>query len=198
MDSRTFDHLTRAVYQLGSRRQLLAGIPRVLVAALPLVVAVDTARGNRPQRRRQPLHKERHDLLPERRKKRKKRRHTVSPLPPTSCRPNCTDRVCGDDGCGGSCGTCADGACEAGVCVCPRSMEWCGGACALLCASFQARNPQTCACCTVTDGGCANSDTCCSADCHATTCRGRGEGLPCQFGAQCVSGVCVTGACAAG
>jgi hypothetical protein len=36
-----------------------------------------------------------------------------------ACRPDCTDRTCGDDGCGGSCGTCSDiSACEAGVCIC--------------------------------------------------------------------------------
>jgi hypothetical protein len=40
------------------------------------------------------------------------------------CVPNCSGRVCGDDGCGGSCGTCAanqvcrvDGACVSCNCV---------------------------------------------------------------------------------
>lgn len=34
------------------------------------------------------------------------------------CSPSCAQRVCGDDGCGGSCGTCGDDeACEAGACV---------------------------------------------------------------------------------
>ena len=36
------------------------------------------------------------------------------------CVPDCTGAVCGDDGCGGSCGDCgADYACETGVCVFP-------------------------------------------------------------------------------
>ncbi|MBU1974496.1 MAG: hypothetical protein KKH52_03820 [Nanoarchaeota archaeon] len=34
------------------------------------------------------------------------------------CTPSCTGKVCGDDGCGGSCGTCpADYTCSAGACV---------------------------------------------------------------------------------
>jgi hypothetical protein len=34
------------------------------------------------------------------------------------CIANCTDRVCGSDGCGGSCGTCAEGSCNpAGQCT---------------------------------------------------------------------------------
>ena len=41
-----------------------------------------------------------------------------------SCIPNCTGKVCGDDGCGGSCGTCDDAndcttnVCDAGQASC--------------------------------------------------------------------------------
>lgn len=36
----------------------------------------------------------------------------------TTCTPACVERVCGDDGCGGSCGACADGfECSQGACV---------------------------------------------------------------------------------
>ena len=36
----------------------------------------------------------------------------------TKCVPNCNEKECGDDGCGGSCGTCADKlSCENGKCV---------------------------------------------------------------------------------
>ncbi len=36
-----------------------------------------------------------------------------------SCRRSCQDRECGDDGCGGTCGTCTDGkVCQAGTCAC--------------------------------------------------------------------------------
>ncbi len=34
-----------------------------------------------------------------------------------TCTPNCTGRSCGDDGCGGTCGTCASGSCVDGSCV---------------------------------------------------------------------------------
>jgi len=46
------------------------------------------------------------------------------PVPPDSvvtdgCVPNCTGKECGDDGCGGSCGTCQQGTCNAqGKCEC--------------------------------------------------------------------------------
>src|SRR4051794_36977275 len=45
-------------------------------------------------------------------KRKHKRHHSQSqpghnsPPPPPTCTPNCTGRICGDDGCGGSCGTC--------------------------------------------------------------------------------------------
>lgn len=42
------------------------------------------------------------------------------------CEPSCVGKVCGDDGCGGTCGDCAGAAaCEAGVCVaitCPQPL----------------------------------------------------------------------------
>jgi hypothetical protein len=35
-----------------------------------------------------------------------------------TCTPICTNKVCGDDGCGGTCGTCTDGkTCSAGKCM---------------------------------------------------------------------------------
>ncbi|MDX9720315.1 MAG: right-handed parallel beta-helix repeat-containing protein [Myxococcota bacterium] len=37
---------------------------------------------------------------------------------PELCQPACAGRVCGDDGCGGECGSCAEGSrCEVGACV---------------------------------------------------------------------------------
>ena len=52
---------------------------------------------------------------------------SVSPVDTYTCTPQCAGRVCGDDGCGGTCGACteantycAQGACAAGqppVCV---------------------------------------------------------------------------------
>jgi len=43
---------------------------------------------------------------------------TCSPTHLCECHINCVNRVCGDDGCGGSCGTCdANRACRDGLCV---------------------------------------------------------------------------------
>ena len=42
----------------------------------------------------------------------------VAPGSPMSCTPNCTSRQCGDDGCGGQCGTCAAGLiCSSNACI---------------------------------------------------------------------------------
>ena len=53
---------------------------------------------------------------------------------PDGCLPSCAGRVCGDDGCGGSCGTCGDGAaCEDGACTptscAPGCVEGCPQGC---------------------------------------------------------------------
>ncbi len=95
----------------------------------------------------------------------------------TSCTPNCTGRQCGDDDCGGSCGTCSASdclVCSAGSCVsecngveicaggscctpgCPACRtsavsDGCGGSCAANCSS-----PSVC------DG-----DSCCAPSCPA-------------------------------
>ena len=72
----------------------------------------------------------------------------------TTCTPSCWLRECGDDGCGGSCGTCLEGATctfESGVCDCPAStcegrtcgVSSCGRVCGL-CDGFQACVNNTC------------------------------------------------------
>lgn len=56
---------------------------------------------------------------------------------PEVCVPNCQDKECGDDGCGGSCGTCQYGTCNAqGKCECTPDCtgkecgpDGCGGTC---------------------------------------------------------------------
>jgi uncharacterized protein YkwD len=46
---------------------------------------------------------------------------------PPACQRACADRTCGDDGCGGSCGTCPGGqACNGGTCGCATP---CGSTC---------------------------------------------------------------------
>jgi hypothetical protein len=46
----------------------------------------------------------------------------------TNCIPNCTNKECGDDGCGGSCGSCGDNAvCRIGICECLTGFGNCNG-----------------------------------------------------------------------
>jgi hypothetical protein len=102
-----FDDLLRTAMGAASRRGLLCGLWYGLVAVLPLGFA-DAEANNRKKKR-----------------KHKKNRSG-------KCRPTCIDRTCGDDGCGGSCGTCAAGQlCQGGTCICapePRNTT-CGGRC---------------------------------------------------------------------
>lgn len=45
-----------------------------------------------------------------------------------SCAPACRGRTCGDDGCGGSCGSCASGfVCASGTCTRSQAEDPCGG-----------------------------------------------------------------------
>lgn len=46
-----------------------------------------------------------------------------------NCIPDCTGLECGDDGCGGSCGTCEEGECVAGVCQEPCVPDCSGREC---------------------------------------------------------------------
>jgi hypothetical protein len=74
-----------------------------------------------------------------------------------TCTPACAGKQCGDDGCGGSCGTCPPGSgCVAGTCACQPACsgktcgpDGCGGSC----GSCQAG--QTCS-----GGSCAGGDSC--------------------------------------
>ena len=77
----------------------------------------------------------------------------VAPTPPPVpvCQPACQDRTCGDDGCGGVCGTCApDLLCEAGNCKKPPckpvcqdracGSDGCGGSCGTCPPQTQCQN----------------------------------------------------------
>ncbi len=56
------------------------------------------------------------------------RTSTDALVSPEACTPSCSGRVCGSDGCGGSCGTCATGACNAsGQCECQTDTDCSSG-----------------------------------------------------------------------
>ena len=100
------------------------------------------------------------------------------------CIPACSDKVCGPDACGGSCGSCAaPSACDAGACVCaPKCAgkkcgdDGCGGTCG-----------------TCTEGQICSAGICsCPPDSCGDTCQ------PCPAGLVCSGGACVetaTGEC---
>jgi agmatine/peptidylarginine deiminase len=124
----------------------------------------------------------------------------------TTCTPSCGGKQCGDDGCGGSCGTCAAGqACDAGQCVgeptctneCTEGQVGC----------VDAATPFTCAqgsdgCWDKVPVACGTNQTCddgvcvdltCTPDCGGKVCGDDGCGGSCgacAAGEQCTDGLC--------
>jgi hypothetical protein len=117
------------------------------------------------------------------------RQHIYDLAPPDfkagSCVPNCSGKVCGDDGCGGSCGACwPQDLCLGGACVCQPDCQGlacgsdgCGGSC----------------------GDCGGGDVCvlghcvCPPDCAGKACGPDGCGGLC--GVCPGQGVCVGAQC---
>ena len=82
---------------------------------------------------------------------------------------SCTGKNCGDDGCGGSCGTCSDGAeCNNGICCTPNCSgkncgdDGCGGSCG-----------------TCSDGDACINGICCTPNCSGKKCGDDGCGGSC-------------------
>ena len=104
----------------------------------------------------------------------------------TGCTPSCAGRACGDDGCGGTCGTCVTGwTCQGGTCVEPNlcvpacegkecGLDGCGGACGAC------QPPLQCS----ANGQCYDAAVCVPA-CGDRACGDDGCGGPC--------GVCKNG-----
>ncbi len=121
------------------------------------------------------------------------------------CIFQCTGKACGDDGCGGSCGTCQAGqSCDNGQCVSPTNTctpscqiqpgtpapcgfpDGCGGLCPGPCV-----NPKTC-----NQGQCVTDPTC-TPQCEGKICGDdNGCGGPCTV-QTCVAPrpYCIQGAC---
>ncbi len=121
--------------------------------------------------------------------------------PADCCVPDCTDKECGDDGCGGSCGTCADGeTCNAsGLCeVLPMSS--CAGNCGVYEIGADCQCDSACFdfgdCCGDICGFCAVDypEDCCVPDCTDKECGDDGCGGSCGTcadGETCnASGLC--------
>jgi hypothetical protein len=102
-------------------------------------------------------------------KKRRKKRTKKA------CRPNCADRVCGNDGCGGSCGTCGTNqVCHGGTCCVPESR---GATCAGRCGTWTNNCGQPVTCST-----CSTGQTCLSNGSFAIVCTGNTD---CSGGCGC-------------
>jgi hypothetical protein len=114
------------------------------------------------------------------------------------CVPQCGDRLCGDNGCGGTCGLCASGLeCNAGQCRCPAGKDLCGadcfntqtslkhcGECGNACATGQACESGACKCPSgqaLCNGQCVSLAT--SLNCGAC-------GVACAGGTACEAGAC--------
>lgn len=105
------------------------------------------------------------------------------------CQRHCSGRMCGDDGCGGVCGSCtAPDACVDGWCVCQPACDYprddvacgwdgCGGLCS--CAG---------------EAVCTAGGACCQPSCEGRECGDDGCGSTCGW---CMGGVCDEGACEA-
>ena len=116
----------------------------------------------------------------------------------TVCQPQCTDKECGDDGCGGSCGACADGeTCSAnGKCGCiPDCVDkecgknGCGGTCGectngLVCASGKCECTPQCDNKKCGDDGCGGDCGVCS---EGQSCNDQGQ---CQCTPACDNKQC--------
>ncbi len=163
MESDRFDELTARLAAPMSRRH---GVGLAGLLGLAGLAAVQEADARKKKRKK---------------KNRKKPRPTTTP-PPT-CRTSCGTRTCGDDGCGGSCGSCeGEFVCRNGTCDCPEGKDLCGGTCHPACPPSSpgrvvARHPETCTCC-VRPGSvpCPTSiEECCIGPEYLPCC-----GLPCE------------------
>jgi len=113
----------------------------------------------------------------------------------SACTPSCNGKECGDDGCGGTCGKCADGfTCQAGKCSqdpCTPSCtnkecgdNGCGGSCGSCPGGWFCEN-----------GHCNTScvPACADKQCGDDGCGGKCG--TCAAGQSCVAGVCKQGTC---
>ena len=94
---------------------------------------------------------------------------TPPPPPPQICTPDCGDKLCGGDGCGGSCGTCDTGeVCKSGRCqvVCDIDEVVCFNECILESCQSQCNEP-----CRVIGASCCGSLTCQRSQSGSVACR---------------------------
>ncbi len=160
MDHNLFDHLTRTLVAASSRRGLVRALTGGLaLAGLPLGIADTDAKKKKGHK-----------------KKQKTPTPTPTPLPDATCAPRCRRKQCGDDGCGGSCGSCPVGqVCASGTCCTPEPTEEtcameCGYAsCPRLCGSVSTPGSCGAVACTCPSGEECQGNGNCAMTCSPTT-----------------------------
>jgi hypothetical protein len=160
MDETRFDTLARSFTETPSRRSALGLLASSALGGLLTLGTISTEA---------------------KKKKKKKRKKSATTVPPTTLGPvspppcvrDCTDKLCGDDGCGGSCGPCEGGTCPSGQCECPLGKKHCEGTC-------------------IPDTHCCPADDNCPS---GKVCNGAGTCVrPCPTGDECPSGcLCAQG-----
>jgi hypothetical protein len=127
MDAARFDSFVRLVATRASRptrRGLVHGLAVLGFGGAGLLALPDAEAKKR--RKKQTFCLNGQTIRASGKKKKRLRRNGATPgACPPPCVPSCVGKLCGDNGCGGSCGSCAaDHACQGGVCV--RKVHICG------------------------------------------------------------------------
>jgi hypothetical protein len=106
MSEHIFDALTRNTAAVASRRGYARALTGLALGGLwSRLLRLDDVEAKKGKKRR-------------RRNKRKRNKANSPSSPNPSCTSSCAGKVCGDDGCGGSCGGCGNGElCAQGRCV---------------------------------------------------------------------------------
>ncbi|MFT7625407.1 MAG: hypothetical protein ACI9WU_004598, partial [Myxococcota bacterium] len=102
------------------------------------------------------------------------------------CSPSCAEKDCGDDGCGGDCGSCtvSENCSASGECVADDCVSDCAG---LQCGSDG---------CGGTCGTCDSGSACLEAVCDEGICGTVAIEAPCEDGLECTIGdACIGGIC---
>jgi hypothetical protein len=108
-----------------------------------------------------------------------------------SCVPDCTNKECGDDGCGGSCGSCGTNAiCSNGSCACNSGYGNCDGLWSNGCEVSLTNNSNNCGSC---GNSCGANATCNNGICICTylDCNG----VCCDAEQVCFNNSCCTPNC---
>ena len=160
MDDDRFDTLTRSVTSGGSRRRVMGLLSAVTLGALtPLLERVDADAGKRKKR------------------KKNKKIGGSQPAPPAVCTPDCSRKSCGNNGCGGSCGTCGSrfvcsNEATGGTCVCPAGHDACqaSATCCSECQTCDAGR-DVCLMKPESDSAACEGGACCGGACCPPSCQ---------------------------